>query len=209
MTDPLDPNPPFEAYSQPIAYDPNTFAFAPAPPPYSGYPGQSRYPTGAERPGAVVAASTLALVGAALLIMAGLLLLAGVSLNSALRGADTIGDAFWLGLACVVNFASGGLAIAGAVQLLARRPVARPMLCAAATVDIAASIGWLTQGGMTLFFVAICAGPVVVAAALTWQRTLWAWIGAVGQSSADRPSEPLRRGTPQARNRSDPGDGQG
>lgn len=177
MSDPVDPNPSFEQYLPAIGqygYDPG--GYAPSPPPYPGYPGRPRYPVGDDRPGAVVAASTLALLSAVLLIFAGLLLLAGVSLNSALRGAESTQDSFWLGLACVINFASAGLAIAAVVLLLGRRALGRPMLCAAAALDVGAAIGWLTQDSSTLFFGVICAGPIVIAAALTWQRSLSAWL---------------------------------
>jgi hypothetical protein len=179
MTDPVDPNLPFE-YLRPYAPQPY------APQPYAGYPGYQSYPANEARPGAVVAASVLALVCSGFLIVAGLLLLLGASLTTMFDNADSNRDAFWLGLACIANLVSAALAILGAVMLLTRRAAGRAPFTAAAAIDTCAAIGWLTQGAGTLFFVAMCTGPLIVAVPLVWQRSVSGWLGAASSRAGYR-----------------------
>lgn len=167
--------PPPQVYPQP--YLPQ--GYPPAPMAYPGYPGSS---SPDDRPGVTVASAVLGFVAGGLLIAAGLLLLMGASFVNALSSdisSDDHNAAVWLGLAGAANIAAAACAIVGGIIVLTRKPAGRILISVAAALSAICAIGWLTQdGGGAIFFILVLTVPLLVAAPLSWHRSVTNWLNA-------------------------------
>ncbi len=180
---PIDPNPVLPPGYQPYPGGPTPY-YPSYGPPYGATPPGSA--PSAERPGLVLAAAVLGYVEAGLLLLAGLVLLFGAAAASSISsnlGEDVSGPIAEAYLGSAANLVSGGLLLAGALLVSARRDIGRVLFSVGGAVCTVAGIYWLArvQEAQVLPYAVLFTVPTVVAVGLLWAAVVSRWLrGASG-----------------------------